>query len=165
MTLNRNKKANLGPRGSRSIGLFATNGEPENLLNRENNAIIFNKGRKNILEYAGETLTVEEMHSRYKGSGKGVPSIAGPYCISLKEGLVLDAALHRCTTSMANHGNLPNTNTWNHYSANCVFYTHQNRIYIKTIRDIRNGDQIIIDYAHHYPIDWYSRNSYTLDTS
>jgi hypothetical protein len=158
------KQTHLGQRRTRSTGLFATNGESVDTLNRENNAIIFTKGRRNILEYTGETLTVEEMHNRYRRSGNDAPNIAGPYCVALKEGFVLDAALYRCTASMANHGNIPRSTTWDPKSANTTFYTFANRIYLKTIRDIRNGDQININYAHHYNIKWYTENNYTFTT-
>ena len=112
-------------------GLFAYNGT-------DNDAIVFKKDER-IIDYNVEIITTEETNSRY-----GEDSTA-PYAVRINEGIVEDGACQRSSASIAN--SLPLS-----YS-NAKLYPYDRKIYLKAIKNIRNNQEITIDYGSEYTMN------------
>ena len=108
-------------------GLFAYNGT-------NNNEIVFKKDER-IIDYNAEIITTEEKESRYGDN-------TAPYAVRINENIIEDGACQRSSASIAN--NRPFT-----YS-NAKFYPYNRKIYLKAIKNIRNNQEITIDYGNQY---------------
>jgi len=108
-------------------GLFAYNGT-------NNDAIVFKKDER-IIDYNAEIITTEEKERRYGDN-------TAPYAVRINENIIEDGACQRSSASIAN--NRPFT-----YS-NAKFYPYQRKIYVKAIKNIRNNQEITIDYGDEY---------------
>ena len=115
-------------------GLFAYNGTT-------NNDIIFKgnqqKGDK-IIAYNAEVITHLEAYERYDKH-------TAPYGVHINKDSIEDAACIRSAGSIANHTS--------HSRANAKLYSHQNRVYLRAIKNIRNGDEILTDYGKDYEMN------------
>ena len=127
-------KPSLIPHGGK--GLFAFN---KSVLG---NAIIFKKG-ENIIEYQGEILSKLQLETRYGNK-------TAPYGAQLKEGVYIDAAGNRGVGSLANAPNLVRQANAKLIS---VYNTTPQQIKVKAIRNILNGQEILIDYGKEYLFD------------
>lgn len=122
--------------GGNFLGLFASDGT------NNTNTVVFKKGKKGakhgdfITAYNGEILTIDEMFDRYRGR------IAGPYCAHLNEDNVIDSACLRGVGSMINHKTVSG-------GANARIYIYRNEIRIAATKDIKNGDEIFINYLYN----------------
>jgi len=118
------KKSNIKGAGK---GLFAYNGT-------NNDAIVFKKDER-IIDYNAEFITTEEKERRYGDN-------TAPYAVRINTDLIEDGACQRSSASIANHR--PFT-----YS-NAKFYPYNKKIYVKAIKNIRNNQEITIDYGKEY---------------
>ena len=113
-------------------GLFAYNAT-------SNNDIVFKgndmKGDR-IVAYNGEVISHMETTRRY-----GEKNTA-PYAARVNDDLVEDAACCRSAGSLANHKS--------HSKANAKLYSFQGKVFLRAIKNIRNGDEIFIDYGRQY---------------
>ena len=111
-------------------GLFACNGT-------NNNAVVFKKG-ENIIIYEGEKINDEEIIRRYERK-------TAPYAIALKKNTKIDASLERSIASHTNH---------KRQNANCEFIVGrdngQSCIKIRALKDIRNGQELFVNYGRFY---------------
>ena len=106
------------------------------------NAIIFKKG-ENIIEYQGEILSRPQLENRYGDK-------TAPYGAELKEGVYIDAAGYRSIGAFAN---APNVARQANAKLITVYNTTPQQIKIKAIRNILNGQEILIDYGKEYRFD------------
>ena len=116
------------------------------------------------MEYRGEWLGnndpqngpiqtgVQAMFSRYE-------NVHGPYCFEFSDGRVIDAALDRCCTALANHG--PMTGVVG-VRANCEFHCNPTtgRVWLRCIHPIRNGEQILANYSLNHRIAWLHQHGF-----
>ena len=109
-------------------GLFAYNGT-------NNDEIVFKMGER-IIDYNAEITTTEEINKRY-----GEDNTA-PYTVRINKDLVEDGACQRSSASIANHRPL--------FYSNTKFYPYNRKIYLKAIKNIRNNQEITIDYGDEY---------------
>ena len=109
-------------------GLFAYNGT-------NNDEIVFKMGER-IIDYNAEIITTEEINKRY-----GEDNTA-PYTVRINKDLVEDGACQRSSASIANNRPLSYSNT--------KFYLYNKKIYLKAIKNIRNNQEITIDYGNEY---------------
>jgi SET domain-containing protein len=118
-------------------GLFADDGT-------DNNVIVF-AVNDNIIEYEGEFLDLEARIQRYGHH-------TAPYVAAYNENTYYDCAIHRCVAGLINHKS--------HSSANCRFSVNHlnNRVRIKAIRNIRNGQQLRVSYNSNVPGNHYLFN-------
>ena len=133
------KKSNMEGAGK---GLFAYNGT-------KNNDIIF-KGNQSkgdrIIAYNADVITHLEANRRYGNH-------TAPYGVYVNKDYIEDAACMRSAGSLANH--------ISHSKANAKLYSHQGRVYLRAIKNIRNGDEILTDYGKEYIMKEKGVNSIT----
>jgi hypothetical protein len=91
-----------------------------------------------ITDYVGETLSLEETTDRY-GQNNTVP-----YGVRLNSKSNIDAACLRGVGAHANHQARRHTNA--------RFILDGKRVYIEATRNIRNGEEIFINYGREYNI-------------
>ena len=113
-------------------GLFATN------LTKDQE-VVFRKGDR-IIEYNGDVLTKAELDNRYGGDQKDT----APYGFQVNKDKYLDSACLRSAGSLANHKPL--------HQANAKLYlaTNNGCVYIKALRNIKNGQEIFVNYGRSY---------------
>jgi len=112
-------------------GLFAFNG-------MDNNDIVFRGSREKgdrIIAYNAELISGVEIEERYG-------EFTAPYAVEINKELVEDGACWRSAGSIANHKS--------HSRANAKLYIFQNRAYLRATKNIRNGQEITIDYGKDY---------------
>jgi hypothetical protein len=108
-------------------GLFAYN-------KTDNRDIVFRKGDF-IINYDGEKLNELQLNTRYGNS-------TAPYSIKVKNNYFEDGACRRSPGSLINHQ--PNARVNSRYS------TNYRLIKIFATKNIRNGDEIFINYQDKY---------------
>lgn len=132
------KKSNIPNAGMGIFAMDKTKGE---------NDIVFKKD-KLICPYFGEIIDGEELRRRY---GKYL----APYGIKIKNETYMDGALQRGIGSILNHKN--------NRGSNCKFSNNYKTINIKSIKNIRNGDELFVNYGDEYdmsnPIKYKTYNS------
>ena len=92
-----------------------------------------------IAEYSGERLTKKMLDRRYG-------TATAPYCIKLKHNVFIDAAAHRSAASLVNHGGQENANA--RFVA--LFQRRPQTIELRALRDITQGEEILVDYGKEY---------------
>jgi hypothetical protein len=118
------KKSNIANAGK---GLFAFGPE---------NQIIFKKD-ETIIKYIGELIDHREVESRYA-------EFTAPYTVILKQDEYSDAALERGAGALANQG------TKNNARLGVNFRTKPHYALLKSTRNIRGGEEILLDYGDRY---------------
>lgn len=113
-------------------GLFATNGT-------SNNDVVFKKDER-IIQYNGEVLNKEELDERYGGDAKDT----APYGYHVNKDKFIDSACLRSAGSLANHKPLREAN------AKLYFYTGDKNVYIRATKEIRNNEEIFVNYGRYY---------------
>lgn len=88
---------------------------------------------REIGEYAGERITVEESQRRFDASDQ---SDATTYQFSLDDNWLIDGRFGGNDTRFINHGCNPN----------CKAVRRGDRIFIEALRDIANGEELLLDY-------------------
>ena len=111
-------------------GLFCMN------PNRPDNAVLFRKGQR-IIYYYGEVITAHELTERYGEK-------TAPYGVAKANNSFEDAALMRSAGSTAN---MP---TGNRVPNARLSRNNQNQIVLMANRDIRNRQEIFVDYGDEY---------------
>jgi SET domain-containing protein len=119
-------------------GLFAEdNTQPPN-------AIIFRRG-DDIIEYIGENIDRQELNRRYQIHTapyalqvRGNDNVRGP--------LYIDAATIRGVGSLSNH------NRSNHQNTRFVVDFRNNTAKLRATKNIRNNQEIFVNYGHEYRI-------------
>ena len=152
-----------GPTGRliRSSGLFCNIADhPVDRLHWDQNKIGFDVGEK-IFQYNGEVFDntpgceIELMESRYHHDRR---DNGGPYCLQRRDGSFIDAALARGVAAMANHGTINGTRGTR---ANAEFREGRDgHIFLRATAPIRNGDQIIANYARNFRINTLYQRGY-----
>ncbi len=118
------------------------------------NDIVFRKGDP-IVPYNGEIISPEELDRRY-----GLEDITAPYALGITQdpNFIIDAAAKRGIGSMANY--MPGHN-------NAKFVTHVRNHHpqarIKATKNIRNNQEIYVDYKRDYRlnepgVEFYTKN-------
>lgn len=117
-------------------GLFALNKQlPEN-------AIVFRKGNL-IIDYNGDNINSNQLHNRYGDD-------TAPYAVQVNNNQFIDASCRRCIGSLAN----TNRNT------NARLSLYRGKVNIKATKNIKNGDEIFVDYGPIYEIENNYRTIY-----
>jgi len=87
-----------------------------------------------LIEYAGERLTPAEADARYPDQ----PGVPHHTCLfAIDDDIVIDAAVSGNDARFINHSCDPN----------CDAIVEDDRIWIETIRDVEQGDELAYDYA------------------
>jgi hypothetical protein len=104
----------------------------------EDNAILFRKG-DSIINYDGEIIDLAQLHQRFG-------NYTAPYTVYINNNRFTSAEFHRGIGSLANHGNSSISNeTFNTGNrGNNAICT------LKAKKNIRNGDEIIVNYGKSY---------------
>jgi hypothetical protein len=87
-----------------------------------------------IGEYIGERIDDDEADRRYPEDGGDEPHHT--FLFALEDGSVLDAAVGGNSTRFLNHSCDPN----------CEAIEEEGHIYIKALRTIRKGEELVYDY-------------------
>lgn len=98
--------------------------------------IVFRKGQT-IIEYQGEKITHHELEKRYGNK-------TGPYAITTTQDQIIDAACERSVGAIANH------KASRH--ANAKFFTQNKSIILQAIKQIKNGDEIFVNYGPDFEL-------------
>ena len=88
------------------------------------------------MDYNGDVLTVSQLDKRFGYH-------TAPYTVRINKGLVEDASCRRSAGSLANHNS----------KANAKLYAYQGRVYLRAIKNIKNGQEITVDYGNEYDLD------------
>ena len=112
-------------------GLFATN----RLQN--NTDVVFKKDQR-IIQYRGDVINKKELDERY-----GISDTA-PYAYHINRDMFVDSACLRSAGSLANHKPLREAN------AKLYFSPHDRNAYIKATKNIRNNEEIFVNYGRAY---------------
>ena len=105
------------------------------------NAIIFRRN-DNIIEYTGQNIDIDELNRRYHHH-------TAPYALQVRgdnDPLYVDAATIRGVGSLSNH------RAGNHQNARFVVNYQNNTARLRAIKNIRNGDEVFVNYGHQYRI-------------
>jgi SET domain-containing protein len=87
-----------------------------------------------LIEYAGERLTPDEADARYPDQ----PGVPHHTCLfAIDDDIVIDAAVNGNDARFINHSCDPN----------CDAIVEDDRIWIETIRDVEQGEELAYDYA------------------
>ena len=87
-----------------------------------------------LIEYAGERLTPAEADARYPDQ----PGVPHHTCLfAIDDDIVIDAAVDGNDARFINHSCDPN----------CDAIVEDDRIWIETIRDVEQGEELAYDYA------------------
>lgn len=120
---------------------------------KNNNEIVFkgnrkvnNKDKKGdiICPYDGEIINKHELEERY---GKQT----APYGIRISKDRYEDAAIRRGVGSLVNHQR----------PSNCEFIISNGVIKLRAINNLRNGDELFINYGNEYHFDEHGVKAYT----
>jgi len=102
------------------------------------NDIIFRIGQ-NIVKYDGEIIDLDELNERFD-------EYTAPYTVYINNNRYDSAECHRGIGSLANHGN--------NQQANAKFNTgnrgNNASCRLQATKNIRNGDEIIVNYGRNY---------------
>lgn len=110
------------------LGLFACN-------RTDDNAIVFRKDDL-VIVYGGETITLATLHERYMRH-------TAPYGVEIrKDALFKDCAVDRCIGGHINHG----TNR----VANCRFVPYRGEMKIRSVKNVRNNEELFVNYGRTY---------------
>ena len=115
-------------------GLFAYNGT-------DNNEVVFNGNQSRgdrIIAYNAEVISNEETIRRYG-------DYTAPYGAYIGKNQTEDASCLRSAGSLANHQTRSR--------ANGKFYVYHGRFYLRATKNIRNGDEITVDYGEDYMLN------------
>jgi SET domain-containing protein len=108
-------------------------------IHKEEDEVVFKKGDR-ICYYDGEVLTHEQFKQRYKTLDHDKTT---PYVVELNKGKFEDAAIKRGIGSMINHK--PSR------ECNCkLSITKNNRAQILAIKNIKNYEELYINYGRSY---------------
>ena len=110
------------------LGLFAYD------TTKADGAVIFKDGDK-ICPYFGEVIDNEELEHRYG-------EYTAPYGIQIKRNLYEDTAAQRGIGSLINHKIRSRSN--------CKFSVYRDNISIKATKNIRNNQELFINYGAEY---------------
>jgi hypothetical protein len=117
-------------------GLFASD------ATKPARAVVFKKGSL-IVAYGGEYLNEKQLTKRYG-------EYTAPYAAQLKKNVVQDCACIRDVGALANHSG-------NKAAVNAKLYgaytSKPQQIRLAATRDIKNGDEILLDYGNEYRFD------------
>ena len=113
---------------SAGLGLYAYN-------KTSNHDILFRRGDSTI-KYDAERLTELQLNRRYGDDG------TAPYAVRVNKNIIEDGALQRSAGSMANH----KARTY----ANADLTTNYKFCSLKATKNIRNGQEIFVDYGSQY---------------
>ncbi|CAM9981922.1 unnamed protein product, partial [Heterosigma akashiwo] len=112
------------------LGLFAWKKDTKEVLRQgRRRQVLFRKGEI-LMGYGGEERTEERMQFLYGDN-------AAPYALEESDDLTIDAACNRTVGALANHGNNKQANTR---------FTKTPPTRIKATKNIKEGDEIIINY-------------------
>lgn len=114
-------------------GLFAYD------RNEADNAIIFKIGNT-IIDYNGELIDNDEKYNRYE-------NFTAPYAVEISNNVIVDSSIKRGIGSLSN--NVPRTRANAKLSSNYRYRT----VNIKAIKNIRNGEEILINYGNDYDFE------------
>jgi len=111
------------------------------------NSIIFRKGSE-ICKYNGEIINDVVRRERYGNN-------TGPYIFqtSVRNRIYEDGALHRGVGSLMNHTGQVNRQNAALKSRSTIATNHITEGYVKAIKDIRNGREILTTYGESYNLD------------
>jgi SET domain-containing protein len=113
-------------------GLFAYNGT-------NNDEVVFKKDQR-IIQYNGEVVNKEELDRRYGGTNADT----APYAFQANKNSFIDSSCLRSAGSLANHRPLRTAN------AKLYFYSGDKKAYIKATKNIRNNEEIFVNYGPNY---------------
>jgi SET domain-containing protein len=110
------------------LGVFACTRESDD-------AVVIPEGAV-VCTYVGEVITLRELDKRYGDT-------TAPYALDVGMGMAIDAACHRGVGSMINHSSeRPNTEF--------VVDVGDRAVDVVATRDIRNGEEILVNYGADY---------------
>jgi hypothetical protein len=112
-------------------GLFAFNAEADD------GDIVFSKDER-IIDYNAQLITLIELNKRYGNK-------TAPYAVQINKNLYEDAGCVRSAGSIANHKPRKKTNA--------KLYAYRGKTYLKAIKNIKNGDEIFVNYGTDYELD------------
>jgi hypothetical protein len=92
------------------------------------------KGER-IIEYVGQRISWAEADRRYDDDGMGRHHT---FLFTVNRTTVIDAAVRGNDARFINHSCDPN----------CEAYSYRSRIFIRAIRNIRAGDELLYDYSY-----------------
>lgn len=113
-------------------GLFAYDGNKN-----DNSSIVFKKDSK-ILKYQGEHINENTLAQRYGNH-------TAPYAIKLKTNSYIDSATQRYAASLIN-----STRGTNKIKNVKLSNPSKGDIFIKAVKNIRNGDELLTSYGQKY---------------
>jgi hypothetical protein len=124
----------------------------------QNNAIpgqVIFRNNDTIGEYSGEVLSNIQLVQRY------TLQQTAPYGVYVSPHQFVDAACKRSTMSLINHGNNARANA--RFS---ITNTQPKRVLVKAIKNIRQGQEILINYGGQYGFNdgsrYYTKNYRTV---
>jgi hypothetical protein len=122
------------------LGLFAydKNGYPDILFRKDDF----------VIKYDGEHISNLQLNNRYGGN-----EATAPYAVEIKSGYNEDAACQRTPASLVNRKSRT--------KANARLSTNFKFVMIKATKNIRNGDEIFVDYGKKYKM---SQPGYSFQT-
>lgn len=112
------------------------------------NAIVFGHN-KDVAKYEGIEISEDELHELYGPKDTDT----APYALSVGRGRnkrIIDAALDRSVASMTNHRPRSRTN---------AHFTETGKIRVNADKNIRNGQEIFVNYGNDYRFDDGNRHS------
>lgn len=115
----------------RGRGLFATSNIPKDSW---------------ICPYNGEVISRKCLEARYPGDH------TAPYAITIRKDVVLDAACERGVGSMANGLFRENGKVRAVAAHNAIFRNRQDGIWLKSTKNIKNGEEIFAWYSENYNV-------------
>ena len=118
----------MAPSGNRGVGVFS-----RRLL----------AAQTTLVEYTGLATSEAELHLRYPA--EAVSRGADRFSMEVAPGHFVDAADFRLS-SWARYVNAPGPSE----TANCEFVRLQKRVYLRTLVDIYEGEELLVDYGPQY---------------
>lgn len=122
------KKSTI-PNGGK--GLFAYDGTNDN-------NIVFKKDEK-IAQYKGEHLNDKTLTNRYG-------DFTAPYAVKVKKNNFIDSAIERYTASLINSVK----GTKKIKNVKLANPTNDGKIFVKTVKNIKNGEELLTSYGRDY---------------
>ena len=115
-------------------GLFAATGA----TGATGRTIVF-KNKQRIIEYKGERVNSDQLDDRYG-------DFTAPYALSIdgRSEIIKDSACKRGIASFVNHSDPAH--------ANARIYAYKSKLYIRSIKPIYDGDEIVVYYGNVYMI-------------
>jgi hypothetical protein len=134
------------PNAGKGLFAFLPHGQPNEVVFRNNDT---------IGEYSGEVLSNIQLVQRY------TLQQTAPYGVYVSPHQFVDAACKRSTMSLINHGNNARANA--RFS---ITNTQPKRVLVKAIKNIRQGQEILINYGGQYGFNdgsrYYTKNYRTV---